>query len=97
MPKVEVQQNPQNYIPTTSTDWYFESRPIKPNWNKEIKELEMYFNSVDKTNDLIKNSRLFIESHLGSIKANNGNKTFFPALERLQNFKRFCEDYTQVP
>lgn len=68
----------------------------KPNnWDNEIAELENYFQTFELPNHpiqlneatTIQNSYLFIESHLATIKKNNGNRTFKPYLERLQAFK----------
>jgi len=66
------------------------------NWSNDIAELENYFASIELPTQPIKLNRwstitdcsLFIESHLAIVKANNGNKTFLPYLERLQEFRR---------
>ncbi len=61
----------------------------------EITELESYFNAIDMPTQPIKlnpyttiiNVPLFIESHLATVKANNGKSTFLPYLNRLQTLK----------
>lgn len=65
-------------------------------WSSEIEELEAFFSMIDlpttpfKLNNytIVNNCMLFIDSHLNTIKAHNGNKTFLPYLERLQEFRR---------
>jgi hypothetical protein len=65
----------------------------KHNQWKEVEELEKYFNKklpeTIKLNNFttIKCSQ-FVDSHLQTIKENNGNKTFFPFLLRLMEFKK---------
>ena len=72
--------------------------PIKEqpaNWSDEIAELENYFKSVKLQTEPIKldngstinNCQLFIESHLAIVKANNGERTFLPYLNRLRELK----------
>jgi hypothetical protein len=64
-------------------------------WNQEIANLEYFFNNVTLPTYLLKlkhcgtitNVALFIESHLATLKANNGNKTFLPHLDRLFELK----------
>lgn len=61
------------------------------NWDKEISELENYFNQIElpelpvKLNGYttIKNCAGLIENHLIALKANNGNRTYKIYLERL--------------
>jgi hypothetical protein len=65
------------------------------NWNSEIKDLSLYFENVElpikplkfKTCNTINDVRLFIDSHIETVKANNGNTTFLPYLNRLQELK----------
>jgi len=69
------------------------------NWNEAIKELEQFFNGADmpavpvKLNrfSTITNAEKYIKSHLVTLKANNGNRTFLPHLIRLQEFKQYIE------
>jgi hypothetical protein len=73
--------------------------PIKEhpeNWSNEIKELENYFASIELPTQPVKLNRcstitdcsLFIESHFATVKGNNGNRTFLPYLNRLQELKQ---------
>lgn len=70
---------------------------LKPeNWEKEIKELQTYFSGLELPTQPIKlnqfstitNASKFIDSHLATIKANNGKRTFLPHLNRLQELKK---------
>ena len=66
------------------------------NWNNEISELETYFVAVEPPTQPVKlneystiiDCSLFIETHLATVKANNGKETFLPYLNRLQEFKQ---------
>lgn len=70
-------------------------------WDKEIKELEEYFNSVmvpvgtfQVTPSLkITDLSVFIDSHLQTVKNYNGNKTFIPYMDRLISVKNFLISY----
>lgn len=77
---------------------YYFSKPEQPkpeSWEQDITELESYFVSIDIPNHPVKlncsssinNCSLFIENHLATIKANNGNRTFLPYLNRLQELQ----------
>jgi len=65
-------------------------------WNNEIKELENYFSETQLPTEPIKlnqcskiiNVSLFIDSHFATVKAHNGNKTYLPYLNRLQDLQR---------
>jgi len=74
-------------------------KPIKEqlqNWSNDIAELENYFASIELPTQPIKlnsystitDCSLFIESHFATVKANNGNRTFLPYLNRLQELKQ---------
>jgi hypothetical protein len=73
------------------------------NWNSKIKELESYFSETQLPTEPIKlnqcstilNASLFTESHFATVKANNGNRTFLPYLNRLQELKQRLN--TKVP
>jgi hypothetical protein len=87
-PKTKV--NGKDYLPIE-----------KPkDWSEEIKELETYFNSMTPPTEpiildqctTITDCSKFIESHLAVARANNGNKTFRPYLERLIEFKNIMID-----
>lgn len=64
-------------------------------WNDKIRELEAFFENIELPTQPIKvnaystilDCSLFIESHIETVKANKGNKTFLPYLHRLQEFK----------
>ncbi len=70
--------------------------PKPNNWEKEIKELEIYFSGLELPTQPIKlnlfstiiDASKFIDSHLATIKANKYNKTFLPYLNRLQELKK---------
>jgi hypothetical protein len=74
-------------------------QPIKEqpqNWSNDITELENYFASIELPTQPVKLNRcstitdcsLFIESHFATVKGNNGNRTFLPYLNRLQELKQ---------
>jgi len=78
---------------------YYFSKPEQPkpqNWSNDIAELENYFASIELPTQPVKLNRcstitecfLFIESHFATVKANNGNRTFLPYLNRLQELKQ---------
>ena len=85
-----VNQSDENTILEPSKD--AEPTTQLQNWNRELEELETYFNSSDFENKPIQlnpftkisNVSIFIESHLAIVRANNGNKTYKPYLERLE-------------
>ena len=66
------------------------------NWSNDIAELENYFTSIKLPAQPVKLNRystitdcyLFIESHFATVKGNNGNRTFLPYLNRLQELKQ---------
>lgn len=66
------------------------------NWSNDIAELENYFASIELPTQSVKLNRcstitdcsLFIESHFATVKGNNGNRTFLPYLNRLQELKQ---------
>jgi hypothetical protein len=78
---------------------------IKPeieSWEREITELEIYFeNFANGTNwqelaaqtikpnrySAITNVSLFLQTHFATVKANNGKRTFLPFLDRLRELK----------
>jgi hypothetical protein len=74
-------------------------QPVKEqpqNWSNDIAELESYFASIELPTQPVKLNRcsaitdcsLFIESHFATVKGNNGNRTFLPYLNRLQELKQ---------
>lgn len=72
------------------------------NWSNAIAELEYFFTSIEIPTQPIKLNRCstitncfqFIESHLSTVKANNGNYSFYPFLNRLQLLKGAIQDQT---
>jgi hypothetical protein len=77
----------------------FQPEPIREqaeNWGNDIAELENYFASIKLPTQPVKLNKcstitdcsLFIESHFATVKGNNGNRTFLPYLNRLQELKQ---------
>lgn len=75
------------------------SKPEQPkpeSWSNDIEELEKHFARIVIPTQPVKLNQcstitdcsLFIESHLTNVKANNGNKTYLPYLNRLQELKQ---------
>jgi len=70
-------------------------RTFKENWDKELTELETFFavTAIPAGPVLLSESMTiidfprFIQTHIATIKANNGNKIFLPFLERLKELK----------
>jgi len=66
------------------------------NWEQDISELESFFESIKLPTQPVKlnkcstiiNTPFFIVSHLKTIKHYNGNRTFLPYLNRLQELKQ---------
>ncbi|MCX6186487.1 MAG: DUF6371 domain-containing protein, partial [Bacteroidetes bacterium] len=71
-------------------------KELSANWDQDINELEKYFAEITlpahplKLNDYttIIDCSLFVESHLATVKRNNGKRTFMPYLNRLQELKQ---------
>jgi hypothetical protein len=65
-------------------------------WSNEITELENYFASIELPTQPIRlnicstitDCSKFIKSHLNTVKRTNGNRTFLPFLNRLQELKQ---------
>ena len=65
-------------------------------WEQDITELENYFAGMSlptqpvnlNKGSTITNCSLFIENHLATVKANNGNRKFLPYLNRLRELKQ---------
>jgi hypothetical protein len=77
---------------------YYFCKPEQPkpeSWEQDIAELENYFARITLPTQPVKlnrcstitNCSLFVESHFATVKANNGNRTFLPYLNRLQELK----------
>jgi hypothetical protein len=66
------------------------------NWSNDIAELENHFANIELPTQPVKlngcgtitDCSLFIESHLATVKGNNGNRTFLPYLYRLQELEQ---------
>jgi VirE N-terminal domain len=77
-----------------------QDRTFKENWDKELTELETFFEAVTLSagpvtlNECmtVTDCPRFIQSHLATVKANNGNKTFLAYLDRLKTFKHLFEN-----
>jgi hypothetical protein len=88
IPLVEVQQfEPIDKLTCAN-------KRLSKNWEQDITELENYFKTISLPTQVkpnhystIKNVSLFIESHFTTVKKNNGNETFLPYLNRLQELK----------
>ena len=73
---------------------YYFSKP--ESWEQDITELENYFAGIELPTQPVKlnlfstitDCSLFIESHFATVKGNNGNRTFLPYLNRLQELKQ---------
>jgi rubredoxin len=70
--------------------------PPPPDWSNDISELETFFNQTELPTDPVKlnpwttiiDTKLFIDSSLSFVKANNRNKYFRPYLNRLNEFRK---------
>ena len=78
---------------------YYYNKPGQPKsdcWEQDIVKLENYFAGIAfptravKLNNCstITNFSLFIESHLNTVKVNNGKRAFLPYLNRLQELQQ---------
>lgn len=69
--------------------------PMRECWEQDITELENYFAAITIPTDQVRlngyctitNCSSFIESHLATVKANNGNRTYKTYLNRLHALK----------
>jgi hypothetical protein len=77
-------------------DFSKHEQPKLEDWEKDITDLEKYFAGITPPIKPIKLNNcstiidysLFIESHLATVKANNGKRTYLPYLNRLQELKQ---------
>jgi hypothetical protein len=66
------------------------------NWDKNIAEIENYFSNIELTTEPVRLNQCsmitdvysFIQSHLATVKANNGKQAFSPYLCRLQELQQ---------
>ncbi|MDO9154163.1 MAG: DUF6371 domain-containing protein [Paludibacter sp.] len=92
--KSEV-ENKHYFCPPTISKREYRQQP-KQNWSVEISEIEKYFAAVELPSQPVRLSNcsniidlpLFIQSHLSTVKANNGVNIFLPHLNRLQTLKQ---------
>ncbi|MCA6493916.1 MAG: hypothetical protein IM564_01980 [Chitinophagaceae bacterium] len=84
---------PKAYTPPKT---YVKPQPaIQPHWEQDISELETYFAGITlptepirlTAGETITDLPKFIDSHLNTLKANNGNPTFIATLNRLHTLK----------
>ena len=89
-------QPPEPPKASTPPKPYVKPQPaIQPHWQKDIDELETYFAGIDLPTEPIRLTAgvtitdlpKFIDSHLKTLKANNGNPTFIAALKRIDFIK----------
>jgi hypothetical protein len=96
LPEPEATEPPPAVQPFIEVKPFEQPELPKPeSWEQDIAELENYFAGIELTNYPVKlnefstitNCSLFIESHIATVKANNGKQTFLPYLKRLKQFK----------
>lgn len=93
--KSDIEQ-PEKPIVNPEPVYHFVKAVEPISWANDIEQLETYFAAVEKPAghfklnqySTITNISHFIESHLSTVKANDGNKTFLPYLNRLQELKK---------
>jgi hypothetical protein len=98
-PKVGPNKSINIVDPFEPYDYVEPEIPEYENWEKNITELEDYFERATPPTQPVKLNHwstiidysLFIKSHLTIIKANNGKKTCIPYLNRLQEFKTLSQ------
>lgn len=86
----------QNDYPDLPNNFWEMKKKQPVNWNNDISELETYFVAAEPPTQPVKlneystiiDCSLFIETHLATVKANNGKETFLPYLNRLQELKQ---------
>lgn len=74
----------------------YDNTNVALNWTEQINELETYFTTTSLPENpivlnncsTINNAPHFVTAHLTFIKANNGNPTFLPYMNRLQQVKQ---------
>lgn len=91
-PVAKSKQQPVSYLK-------FSSKPKRKapstKWNNEIREIEAFFQSTEtpskpillNNNERVPNIDVLVKNHLLTVKANNGNVTFLPYLNRLRELK----------
>jgi hypothetical protein len=77
-------------------------QPTPHSWEQDITELENHFSRITPPKHAIKLNQCgtindcskFIENHIDTVKANNGNQTYLPYLQRLQQLKKTLQSIT---
>ena len=67
----------------------------KYKWTDEVNELQHYFSTIELPKmpislgggTVVVNSTNFVNNHIATLKANVGNRIFYPYLTRLREFK----------
>ncbi|NQU86798.1 MAG: hypothetical protein HQ541_13660 [Mariniphaga sp.] len=91
-PKI-VSKNDNSKVSVNTFSSGHESMPQAENWEQNINELEIYFNRIKLPTEPVRLNQCsiiidvpkFINSHLTVVKKNNGERTYLPYLNRLQD------------
>ncbi|MGD9930249.1 MAG: DUF6371 domain-containing protein [Mangrovibacterium sp.] len=83
-------------LPKAEPSKYWNQKAKWQDWSREVADLERYFSETTlpaapvRLNQCstIVDTRLFIESHLATVKGQNGNEAYLPYLDRLREFKQ---------
>lgn len=75
---------------------FLEVKKESQDWSNDIEELKQFFKEIPlpdqpiKINQTysVKNVALFLDTHFATVEKNNGNTTFTPYLDRLQELKQ---------
>lgn len=94
--KVEAFEPVQVFEPAINWGAVRRELPIRESWDADILELANYFEGIPvpaspvKVNhwETVVNGALLIDSHLATVRTNNGNRTFLPYLNRLRELQR---------
>jgi hypothetical protein len=93
-PLIEVKRfepvRPTNHIGKSGT-------PKPESWEQDIDQLKQFFKTLTlphqpvklNPHSIITDISLFIDSHLATVEANNGNTTYLPYLNRLKELKQY--------
>jgi hypothetical protein len=97
--KIEIKENTIQR-PSTIRTKKIELKKYAEIWSKEIEELERFYSDFPLPTESIRLNQCsnildvskFIQTNLQTIKANNGNSTFLPYLNRLQQLKQILTE-----
>lgn len=97
--KIEIKENTIQR-PSTIRTKKIELKKYSEIWSKEIEELERFYSDFPLPTESIRLNQCsnildvskFIQTNLQTIKANNGNSTFLPYLNRLQQLKQILTE-----